>query len=392
MIKLKRGREKSLKRRHPWIFSGAVEKATGKAGDYLLMTFSEFGRRVGDSLTQTREATHANLSELKERLAVIATAQKSISELSGQVVGLQELLANKQARGAFGEVQLEGHNPYRYRPDAPELATVRDDAPSGQLNSRVYYSIYPPASQLAFVAGSALGGSWPVSYYVIKGIIALAEFAGVVLLLPHGYEGQGPDHSSARIERFLTMAADEAFVVAQPSTPASHFHLLRRHSLSEKHRPLVVFTPKSMLKRKEAASQPADFTSGEFRAVIGDDTVDPAKVTTVLLVSGRLTWDLVVERQKANRDDVAILRVEQLYPWPVEAIKAELAKYPNARVKWVQDEPYNQGPWPSYYLNVVPHLGREIEPVTRAASSTTAVGTAKRHLEEAKVLIGEAFA
>ena len=99
--------------------------------------------------------------------------------------------------------------------------------------------------------------------------------SGVVLLLPHGYEGQGPDHSSARIERFLSMGADEAFVVAQPSTPASYFHLLRRHSLGEEHRPLIVFTPKSMLKRKEAASQPADFTSGTFRPVIGDDTVDP---------------------------------------------------------------------------------------------------------------------
>ncbi len=153
-----------------------------------------------------------------------------------------------------------------------------------------------------------------------------------------------------------------------------------------------MFTPKSMLKRKERPRSRPTSPRGEFRAVIGDDTVDPAKVTTVLLVSGRLTWDLVVERQKSNREDVAILRVEQLYPWPVEAIKAELAKYPQRQGQVVQDEPYNQGPWPSYYLNVVPHLDREIEPVTRAASSTTAVGTAKRHLEEAKVLIGEAFA
>ena len=127
--------------------------------------------------------------------------------------------------------------------------------------------------------------------------------SGVVLLLPHGYEGQGPDHSSARIERFLTMAADEAFVVAQPSTPASYFHLLRKHSLGQMHRPLVVFTPKSMLKRKEAASQPSDFTEGTFRPVIGDAAVAADKVEKVLLCSGRITWDLMVERKKREGDE-----------------------------------------------------------------------------------------
>lgn len=256
------------------------------------------------------------------------------------------------------------------------------------------YSVARPDALVLWEAqfGDFVNGAQSViDEYISAGKTKWNQDSGVVLLLPHGYEGQGADHSSARIERFLTLCADDAMVVAQPSTPASYFHLLRQHSLGGEHKPLIVFTPKSMLKRKEAASQPADFTSGEFRAVIGDDSVDPAKVTTVLLVSGRLTWDLMVERQKSSREDVAILRVEQLYPWPVEAIKAELAKYPDAKVKWVQDEPYNQGPWPSYYLNVVPQLGREIEPVTRAASSTTAVGTAKRHLEEAKVLIGEAF-
>lgn len=174
--------------------------------------------------------------------------------------------------------------------------------------------------------------------------------------------------------------------------PASYFHLLRRHSLGGEHKPLIVFTPKSMLKRKEAASHPADFTSGDFRPVIGDAAAEPGKVSTVLLVSGRLTWDLMVERKKSERDDVAILRVEQLYPWPIEEIKAELAKYPDARVKWVQDEPFNQGPWPSYHLNVVPELGRAVEPVTRAASSTTAVGTIKRHAAEQADLIERAFA
>jgi 2-oxoglutarate dehydrogenase E1 component len=257
------------------------------------------------------------------------------------------------------------------------------------------YSVARPEALVLWEAqfGDFVNGAQSViDEYISAGKTKWGQDSGVVLLLPHGYEGQGADHSSARIERFLTLCADEAMVVAQPSTPASYFHLLRQHALGGDHKPLVVFTPKSMLKRKEAASQPTDFTSGEFRKVIGDDTVDPAKVRTVLLVSGRLTWDLVVERTKSERDDVAIVRVEQLYPWPTEALQAELAKYPEAKVRWVQDEPFNQGPWPTYHLNVVPELGREIEPITRPASSTTAVGTVKRHMAEQQELIGRAFA
>lgn len=257
------------------------------------------------------------------------------------------------------------------------------------------YSVARPDALVLWEAqfGDFVNGAQSViDEYISAGKTKWGQDSGVVLLLPHGYEGQGADHSSARIERFLTLCADEAMVVAQPSSPASYFHLLRRHSLGGEHKPLIVFTPKSMLKRKEAASQPAEFTSGSFQPVIPDATADPAKVSTVLLVSGRLTWDLVVERQKREREDVAIVRVEQLYPWPTAEIQAELAKYPNATVKWVQDEPFNQGPWPTFALNIVPELGRPVEAITRAASSTTAVGTVKRHQEEAKVLFDKAFA
>ncbi|HEY9251896.1 MAG TPA: multifunctional oxoglutarate decarboxylase/oxoglutarate dehydrogenase thiamine pyrophosphate-binding subunit/dihydrolipoyllysine-residue succinyltransferase subunit, partial [Nocardioides sp.] len=219
------------------------------------------------------------------------------------------------------------------------------------------YSVARPDSLVLWEAqfGDFVNGAQSViDEYISAGKTKWGQDSGVVLLLPHGYEGQGADHSSARIERFLTLCADEAMVVAQPSSPASYFHLLRTHTLGAEHRPLIVFTPKSMLRRKEAASQPADFTSGSFQPVIPDTEADAAKVSTVLLVSGRLTWDLTVERKKRGRDDVAIVRVEQLYPWPTEELATELAKYPNAKVKWVQDEPFNQGPWPSYYLNVVP--------------------------------------
>jgi 2-oxoglutarate dehydrogenase E1 component len=191
----------------------------------------------------------------------------------------------------------------------------------------------------------------------------------------------------------MTLCADDAFVVAQPSTPASYFHLLRRHSLGEQHRPLIVFTPKSMLKRKEAASQPGDFTHGTFRPFIGDADADPGAVDTLLLCSGRVTWDLMVERAKReDKERFAIARVEQLYPRPLDDIKAEIARFPKLRtVRWVQDEPVNQGPWPHYALNVVPELDATVEPVTRQASSSPSVGTVKRHLEEQKDLLDRAF-
>ena len=220
--------------------------------------------------------------------------------------------------------------------------------------------------------------------------------SGVVLLLPHGYEGQGPDHSSARIERFLTIAAEDAFVVAQPSTPASYFHLLRRHSLGEEHRPLIVFTPKSMLKRKEAASQPSDFTENTFRPVIGDSEADLDAVTKVVLCSGRITWDLMAERKKGEGEgrDTAIVRVEQLYPRPVEELKTELAKYPNLEeIRWVQDEPENMGPWPHMALNLTRELdGIPFHCVSRPESSSPSVGQHSRHVEEQKNILKGAFA
>jgi 2-oxoglutarate dehydrogenase E1 component len=191
------------------------------------------------------------------------------------------------------------------------------------------------------------------------------------------------------------MCAEDAMVVAQPSTPASYFHLLRRHSLGEEHRPLVVFTPKSMLKRKEAASQPEDFTEGTFRPVIGDDTVDPDKVTKVLMCSGRITWDLVVERKKREGDEpvTPIIRLEQLYPRPEKQIKAELAKYPNlTEVRWVQDEPANMGPWPHLALNLRPVLDVDFTRVSRAESTSPSVGQHSRHVEEQKTLLQQAFA
>ncbi len=259
------------------------------------------------------------------------------------------------------------------------------------------YSVARPEALVLWEAqfGDFVNGAQTViDEFITSSETKWRQNSGVVLLLPHGYEGQGPDHSSARIERFLQMAADEAFVVAQPSTPASYFHLLRHHSLSEKHRPMIVFTPKSMLKRKEAASQPGDFTQGTFRPFIGDAAADQDTVDTLLMCSGRVTWDLMVDRAKReNGERFAIARVEQLYPRPLDDIRAEIARYPHLKqVRWVQDEPANMGPWPDYALNVWPEVDATVERITREQSSSPSVGTIKRHVAEQKDLLDRAFA
>ncbi|MEJ7629422.1 MAG: multifunctional oxoglutarate decarboxylase/oxoglutarate dehydrogenase thiamine pyrophosphate-binding subunit/dihydrolipoyllysine-residue succinyltransferase subunit [Nocardioidaceae bacterium] len=240
------------------------------------------------------------------------------------------------------------------------------------------------------------GAQTIIDEFIVAGEAKWQQQSGVVLLLPHGYEGQGPDHSSARIERFLTLAADDAFTVAQPSTPASYFHLLRQHSLGSAHRPMVVFTPKSMLKRKDAASAPNDFTSGSFRPVISDDEADPASVRVLVLCSGRVTWDLLAERKKrAAEDRFAVASLERLYPRPVDEVKAELARYPGLEeIRWVQDEPSNMGPWPHLALNLAPELDLDVpfSLVSRPASSAPSCGQKAQHLTELARILERAFA
>ncbi|MFT4468423.1 multifunctional oxoglutarate decarboxylase/oxoglutarate dehydrogenase thiamine pyrophosphate-binding subunit/dihydrolipoyllysine-residue succinyltransferase subunit [Arthrobacter sulfonylureivorans] len=216
--------------------------------------------------------------------------------------------------------------------------------------------------------------------------------SSLVLMLPHGYEGQGPDHSSARIERFLQMCAEDNMIVANPTTPASHFHLLRRQAYNRPRKPLIIFTPKQLLRLKAAAAKVEDFTTGTFQPVIGDvQDLNGQDVDRVVLVSGRLYYDLLAARQKNSDTKTALIRVEQLYPLPVEEIQAELAKYPNAEVVWAQDEPANQGPWPFMGLYLPEALDRKLRLVSRPASAATSTGSAKRHAVEQDVLVKKAF-
>ncbi|MFF3037290.1 multifunctional oxoglutarate decarboxylase/oxoglutarate dehydrogenase thiamine pyrophosphate-binding subunit/dihydrolipoyllysine-residue succinyltransferase subunit, partial [Arthrobacter citreus] len=216
--------------------------------------------------------------------------------------------------------------------------------------------------------------------------------SSLVMMLPHGYEGQGPDHSSARIERFLQLCAEDNMIVANPTTGASHFHLLRRQAYSRPRKPLVIFTPKQLLRLKAAATSVEEFTQGSFQPVIGEHAeLDANAVDKVLLVSGRLYYDLLANRQKAGDEKTAIIRVEQLYPLPYKEIQDAVAKYPNAELVWAQDEPANQGPWPFIGLNLPPELDRPLRLVSRPASASTATGSAKRHAVEQDILVKKAF-
>ncbi|WP_181574225.1 multifunctional oxoglutarate decarboxylase/oxoglutarate dehydrogenase thiamine pyrophosphate-binding subunit/dihydrolipoyllysine-residue succinyltransferase subunit [Microbacterium sp. SMR1] len=220
-----------------------------------------------------------------------------------------------------------------------------------------------------------------------------AQQSGVVLLLPHGYEGQGPDHSSARIERYLQMCAQDNMTVARPSTPASYFHLLRRQAYARPRRPLVVFTPKAMLRLRGATSPVEDFQRGKFEPVIDDSAItDKSAVKRVLLHSGKIHWDLKSELDKKPNPAIALVRLEQFYPAPIDELNAVLAGYPNAEVVWVQDEPENQGAWPFIALEAAAKLdGRSVRGITRPAAASTATGSPKVHAVEQAKLIEQAL-
>jgi multifunctional 2-oxoglutarate metabolism enzyme len=217
--------------------------------------------------------------------------------------------------------------------------------------------------------------------------------SSLVLLLPHGYEGQGPDHSSARIERFLQLCAENNMTVARPSTPASYFHLLRRQAYARPRRPLIVFTPKAMLRLRGASSEVADFTSGKFEPVIDDARIpDRSAVRRVVLTSGKIYYDIMAEVEQREQKDIAVVRLEQLYPLPSDELDSVLGSYPNADVVWVQDEPENQGAWPFLWFELGRAGGRGIMVASRPASASPATGSSKRSAHEQADLISRALA
>ena len=261
------------------------------------------------------------------------------------------------------------------------------------------YSVANPESLVMWEAqfGDFVNGAQTViDEYISSGEAKWGQRSDVVLLLPHGHEGQGPDHTSGRIERFLSLCAEGSMTVAVPSTPANYFHLLRRHALDGIQRPLVVFTPKSMLRNKAATSPTTDFTGqSRFMSVIDDVTPDPSKIRKVLLTSGKLYWEMVAERTKREAHDVAIVRIEQYYPLPKKKLVAALERYSNAtEVAWVQEEPENQGAWPFFGLNLprkFPEVLSGLQVVSRRPMAAPSAGSSKVHEVEQKALISKAF-
>ncbi|MDQ6759304.1 MAG: multifunctional oxoglutarate decarboxylase/oxoglutarate dehydrogenase thiamine pyrophosphate-binding subunit/dihydrolipoyllysine-residue succinyltransferase subunit, partial [Acidobacteriota bacterium] len=224
--------------------------------------------------------------------------------------------------------------------------------------------------------------------------------SGLVLLLPHGYEGQGPEHSSARIERFLQLCAEDNIQVVNCTTPAQYFHLLRRQMYGGMDRrglrkPLIVFTPKRMLRHAKAVSTIDDLTSGGFHEVLPDTAIaDDGQVKRVLLCWGQLYYDLLAAREERKTENIAIVRVEQMYPLAAGEMMGQLERYPGAQIAWVQEEPRNMGAWNFFdgrMRSVLEGTGRVLKYIGRAESASTAAGSLKRHQQEQSDIINTAF-
>ncbi|WP_017758238.1 2-oxoglutarate dehydrogenase E1 component [Pseudacidovorax intermedius] len=241
----------------------------------------------------------------------------------------------------------------------------------------------------------ANGAQVVIDQFIASGEVKWGRLNGLTLMLPHGYEGQGPEHSSARLERFMQLSADTNIQVVQPTTASQIFHLLRRQMVRNLRKPLVIMTPKSLLRNKDATSPVSEFIKGGFQTVIPDvKELKADKVKRVIACSGKVYYDLAKKREEKGADDVAIIRVEQLYPFPHKAFATEIKKYPNAvDIVWCQDEPQNQGAWffVQHYIHENMLDGQKLGYSGRAASASPAVGYAHLHQEQQKALVDGAF-
>jgi 2-oxoglutarate dehydrogenase E1 component len=242
----------------------------------------------------------------------------------------------------------------------------------------------------------ANGAQVVIDQFISAGEVKWGRICDLVLFLPHGYEGQGPEHSSARPERYLQLCAQHNMQVVVPTTPAQTFHLLRRQMIRQFRKPLIVMTPKSLLRHKEAVSSFDELANGAFRNVIGDsDPIDPKKVRRVIVCSGKVYFELRAYRREQKIDDVAILRLEQQYPFPHDEYKREVGRYKAAKeVVWCQEEPQNQGAWYrlNSYLRADIDANKVLAYAGRPVSASPAVGYAAKHNAEQRQLIEDAFA
>ncbi|MFL2718124.1 MAG: 2-oxoglutarate dehydrogenase E1 component, partial [Gammaproteobacteria bacterium] len=241
------------------------------------------------------------------------------------------------------------------------------------------------------------GAQVVIDQFIVSAEHKWERLSGLVMLLPHGYEGQGPEHSSARLERFLQLCAYENIQVCVPSTPAQIYHLLRLQTIRMMRRPLVVISPKSLLRNPQAVSSVHDLTDGSFQYVIDDSLEDVEKVEKIILCSGKVFYDLSLKRDELGIGNIALIRIEQLYPFPYDSLEKILKTYTNAiKFVWCQEEPTNQGAWFNHRHRLQTVMDRmnikdEISLVSREASSAPAVGLNKLHKQQQEALVKEAL-
>jgi len=371
--------------------------------------------RLGERLSAYPQGFHIHpkVKKLLEQRAEMAVGKRAVDYGMAEALAFASLVKNgtpvrlsgqDSRRGTFNQrhsVLLDIEDEQEYVP----LEHISE----GQAHCRIYNSTLSEAGVVGFEYGysrdypealvlweAQFGDFANVAQAIIDQFVVAGEakwnlLSGLVLLLPHGYEGQGPEHSSARIERFLQLAAMDNIQVCQPSTAAQYFHLLRRQALRSWRKPLVVFTPKSMLRHPEASSPIEEFSSGAFLKVRPDPEVNDAR--RLLLCTGKIAHELRVERKRKKIPGIAIITVEQLYPFPESDITAELQRHSNARdIVWVQEEPANMGAL-NYMLPRLRHLAREkhVLSVKRSASPSPATGSAKAHDVEQKALLSLAL-
>ncbi|RGE24347.1 multifunctional oxoglutarate decarboxylase/oxoglutarate dehydrogenase thiamine pyrophosphate-binding subunit/dihydrolipoyllysine-residue succinyltransferase subunit [Leucobacter sp. wl10] len=372
--------------------------------------------RVGDAFANKPDGftVHQKLQQLLNKRFEMSR-EGGIDWGFGELLALGSLLVEGTAVRFVGQDARRGtfaqrHAVFHDRANGQEWIPLLNLSEE-QARFWIYDSLLSEYAALAFEYGYSLQREdalvlWEAQFgdfantaqAVIDEYIAAAEQkwgqqSSVVLLLPHGYEGQGPDHSSARIERYLQLCAEDNMIVARPSTPANYFHLLRRQAYARPRKPLIVFTPKSMLRLRGATSPVEDFTTGTFQPVIDDPSVEHRQgVERVLLVSGKVYYDLRTALEKRPDPRIALVRVEQFYPIPGAQIGRVLAQYGGAELVWVQDEPENQGAWPFISLELSKHLANDrMRVVSRAASAAPSTGSAKVHAVEQEALIARAL-
>ena len=323
------------------------------------------------------------------------------------------LTGQDAGRGTFVHRHAVLHDQNRERWDAGSYVPLSNVA-EGQAPFTVIDSVLSEEAVLAFEYGYSTAEPTPlpiweaqfgdvangaqvvIDQFISSGEVKWGRASGLVMMLPHGYEGQGPEHSSARPERFLQLCADNNMQVVQPSSAAQIFHLLRRQMVRQFRKPLVILTPKSLLRNKDAGSPLTELAKGAFRTVIGevDDKIDPTKVKRVVACSGKVYYDLVNARKARGQTDTAIIRVEQLYPFPHKSFGAELKKFAGLEeVVWAQDEPQNQGPWFQIQHNIFESLesDQRLAYAGRPASASPAVGYYDKHYAQQKELLDTAF-